>query len=221
MMNQHRSWLSGHNILKLADVPVSVFEFWLFFYKSQKNLIAKSIENFAATLSDIFGEHNIIFKYKQSITFLEGETHSDGVIVIYICNDFLELYKSRSYKFDHILFDVLKHELVHREQFNKIDFGKYDGIGIPEKLPEPQKNKKYLSHKTEMMSFARVIPGQLIKQFKTNHKLLQFLRNPVPYNSDLLDSYIVNFKDDKKTLDQLYKYMYQYIINDFDKKEMK
>jgi len=235
MTMSYRMWLVQHDILDMDEViiPVSVDDFIFFFYEYEERgcdyndhtlIAAESTEHFASILSSMFSEHNILFEYKQHITELESETHPDGRIVIYISDWFFGLYKSSTFKlhreFYGALKNVLRQELVHREQLNNINIDKYKGMDIPDDLPEPQKNKKYLGYKMAMIAFARNIVDRLIRQFKTKHRLLQFLRNPLPFNSSVLDSYLINFKDDREVLDQLYKYMYQYIINDFNKKEI-
>ena len=101
---------------------------------------------------------------------------------------------------------TLKHELVHREQLKRIDLSKYNFVVNKDE-------KKYLSNKIEMMVQASEIVDWLEYKFYKKGAIIKFLQNPYTGLVLSLDKYLECFKNDKKIINRLYKYMYDYIVN--------
>ena len=227
MTTSFRLWLVKNGVLNINEniIPVSVQDYMMYFekgYIKQDLSTAESVHDFIDILNDIFNNRQIYFKYIVKIGDMGGITHNNGKIEIFISDNHQQLFKDDFLEFYDEISDIFKHELIHREQFKRVNLNKYKQATTDDvNLTNIQKNQKYLSNKLEMMSFSRNIVDELIREFKTKNKVLDFLRHPILGKSDVLDSYIIHFRKNKKILNDMYKYMYQYIINDFDKKEIK
>ena len=108
------------------------------------------------------------------------------------------------------ILNMLGHELIHREQYLKIEDDK-----LREKIFKSNLDPKtYLSKKYELMSYA----WQIIEFFKLTGKTDEEIKKILQHNSMLKFSfspvllfYHETFKNNPDVLKRLYKYMYEYL----------
>lgn len=193
-----------------------------------KNTIFKlnsiKINRFLISLSLILKKYAIKFKIDNNneksnyYGISNAETLSDrkNTIIIY-CNDQVsDINKNDKYfsLFLIGLLDILGHEIIHRLQVINIKDKE-----ILKKLSSKDRysQEKYLSDKTEMIPIA----WQIIEQFRflkySDNKILEIMQKH--QHKDLLHikipevyrAYINIFYNDKKVLNRLHKYMYEYL----------
>lgn len=164
-----------------------------------------STDTLIDTLNDIF--------FKDFITFVvstkrNATTDNKGNITINVSSNFYDIFVNDYNTIRDNISYILTHELVHREQVKRIDWSKYNKKDIVT-------HKDYMGNKQEIMAFARNTIIELRSMFKwQENKIFDFLRTPVSDISDTFDIYINHFKNDKKVMNRLFKYMYQYLIED-------
>lgn len=152
-------------------------------------------------------------EFKRSTSSKFGAfTRKDGSIVISVGDNFYHDYKSSPNSFRSWFKTMLEHELIHGEQAKKISFDFIKNKNFPVKLTDRDSLEKYLSHRHEIMAYAKTIILELQKKFRFDDKVLDFLRQPKLDVSASLDRYLNLFDSDDKVIKRLYKYMYEYII---------
>lgn len=152
-----------------------------------------------------FNEHDITFVIKKS-KFL-ATTNKNGKITINVNNNFIDIWNNNFDRFIDNLKIVLNHELIHREQSNRINWKNF--------VFKPSKDKtkiEYFGDKHEIMSYAKTITDRLYRKYYSTKNVLKFLRNPVRNVNNFYDDYIDMFGKDHKVIKKLYKYMYEYMI---------
>ena len=108
--------------------------------------------------------------------------------------------------FDGIMKSMLSHETIHKQQLDKVggDFKKYDLKGSPETDPI-----KYLSSTTEIMAYAFSIVDELKRQGLSEDEILNVLRK-FDDKAHWVIKWYKSMVRDKKVLNKLRKYAYQY-----------
>ena len=146
------------------------------------------------------------------------------VIIIFCSPSIKDLFidKNIEIKFLQTFKELIGHELIHRSQFINRHLNKSESNII--KGP-PQEFKKYVSQKTEIMSYAWQIIEELRFKGFADKEILNYIQskrsneNLNPDNS-MLDYYIYNFRD-TSVLNLLFKYMYEYIEGNLTLNEVK
>jgi len=195
-------------------------------YTLLEKVIKVSVYDYIRTFNDIhsFYKENIIEElnksFKKSRLYFKkskekgingiagGETFPNGKIVIKVNDSFEDNFINNRKNTIKTLADVLSHELIHREQFKRIDWSNY-------KIDEPKTIGQYLADKHELMAWAKQITDELLLKFYFPKKALKFLHNPKKGVCDSFDTYNEIFKNNKK-MHELYKYMYEYLLIDTD-----
>jgi hypothetical protein len=176
----------------------------------------KEIINF---LDDFFKSYNIVFEVMEDRGkngIVKGRCKRDLKIIIFCTEDF-NIYFENKYKFSRFLDQcifVLSHELVHRGQYiqvykhlhiNKTNNGKDIDIN--------NVDIKHYSNVDEIMAYANLIIEELRFNGYNNEEILKGIKNDEfgIENSEFLELYRINFKNNKKIIDRLYKNIYMYL----------
>jgi len=164
-------------------------------------------------------------------------SYDSGLIEISIEDNFYEIFE-----YDDIWNDFLKtlkriisHELIHREQINKVKNKAKNKSGeVLSKLADNEEDtvqgtgniRKYLSNKWEAMAFAK----EAVQEFKdigySNKDILNRIKNPFnnniyPSNSEshVFYRYTDYFESGEVPLQRFLKYMQQYLVEKTNKKD--
>lgn len=163
----------------------------------------------------------ILYLYKIKLQLIEGKgtygvikgkTKYDLDIFVYCSQDLNQYFQSNSLfeLFKEKLFLVLAHELPHRGQY--IQVKKHVHIGREVKINDLS-DLKYYKQKEELMSFSNMIIEELRFNGYDNNEIIKGIKYDTFDNTDseFLNFYKVNFDNDKSVLNQLYKYIYEYL----------
>jgi len=167
--------------------------------------LCNSNDEFISLLNQVFKGSEIKFIHKPVRKF-DGDT-IDDIITIYVGDNVLSNLINHPKKFMNTLRVILSHELVHREQQRRIDWSKYyhHKSGI----------KGNIDNKQEIMAYARTIVDKLMNVYGNYKKnVIKFLQRPKDGVVTEFDMYIDTFGNDSDTVKRLYKYMYEYTINE-------
>jgi len=166
------------------------------------------VHEFINILNNIFNRAKISFVYKP-IKYRKYNAKillSNYKIKIYVNDDFLYNYLNHLNELKNILIPRLSHELVHREQLKKINWSNY--------YVNDQKYNGNIDKHYEIMAYAKTIVDKLLIIFGGyKNKALWWLQKPKNGTIKQFDMYINTFGKNSKVIKQLYKYMYQYLIN--------
>lgn len=160
-----------------------------------------------------FDKYDIYFELSQSHS--RGLTTPEGYIKIFLAGEEF-LYNDELFKTIRIL---VKHELIHRIQSSK----------MREKIvtsAAAQKAEEYYGNKQELMSYANQIVEDLLDEYDKKDLLKRLKKKAITddliKHSPFLGTYINLFSynaeksakqnyNNRKTLEKLFKYMYQYL----------
>jgi hypothetical protein len=188
----------------LMDVFYSLF-FQIPFNKTSEELI-----NF---LNSIFISYKIIFKLGEGNNkngVVKGKSINEDIIV-FVDKDFNEYFnnKFKFTKFTDTCNLIFAHELVHRGQFLQ----SIKHANLNKDISLEAKDLKYYSDRHEIMSFANMIIEELRFTGYDNDEILKGINEDLfgIEDSEFLFLYKSNFKNDKKVLNLLYKYIYMYL----------
>lgn len=179
-----------------------------------KNILKKYThpEDLVKALSNLYKNHKIEFKvYNMNLdSFIYLGSHTIDTIYLNCTPKIIYAYKD--YTNFKIQFEkFLKHEIIHREQFNRIN-----NEDIIKKILNQDKSSqiKYFSQKYEIMSYA----WQIVYDFRIAGKDDKIIKKLVSKQSFVanrfsipLQRYKKLFKKDSDTLKLLYKYIYMYL----------
>ena len=173
-------------------------------------------------------------EFRSSNTFDNEESKLSGVNVMFtgyksltiiiFCSPIInELFinKELSTHFLQVFKEIVGHELIHRSQFINRHLNKSESNIMRQ---PPEEFNKYLSQKTEIMSYAWQIIEELRFKGLSDTKILNYIKtkrndNNLDYENNILDYYIYTFRD-TQVLNQLFKYMYEYLKGDFNLNEV-
>ena len=96
-----------------------------------------------------------------------------------------------------------------------MSFEFFKNKNFPVQPTSKEDTKKYLSHRHEVMAYAKTIISELQKKLRFDGDVLRFLQQPKPGANALLDKYLQTFDRNSGTIKRLYKYMYEYIIKGY------
>ena len=160
----------------------------------------------------LFYSNNMIFLI-QNIDKIEARYNFvENRIKIIVPLNFYELIQINLKKTSEEIKRNILHELVHKEQMEKVSFDYIKNNSTPPKIKDKKSSIKYMKHTHELMAYAIEIANKLLYVFKDKYKALEFLKNPKPGVSKELELYILTFKKKPKILRQLYKYIYLYLL---------
>lgn len=193
--------------------------------KAIKKLDIPNLAQGIEALNSLFKDVGINFNLKSGKSLngtglAGGMTYNDGNIKVYLYQDFFDVIENNFVSFAMTLSRILEHELIHREQDDKINPDKLSNVQSKyyDKHIKPKDIKSYLSGKDEIMAHANSIVRKLQHDGITNEEILELLRHINEYDYQELpmhlQDYTREFKDNPKVLKRLYKYMYQYVIGD-------
>lgn len=114
--------------------------------------------------------------------------------------------------FKEIMLDIIGHERVHAEQSlrkGRIDY----------KLPSPLDRKEYFSNKEEVMAFSFTIANELSKVVRSKEQGMEKLQRGIGGQAGHLWFDIKKYCDEK-TVNRYRKYIYMYLDEIFNKKEL-
>jgi len=174
-----------------------------------KRLNMTSINDVLMFLNNKFNPKNIYFKIgnDKNKPIIDAYTDKNKNINIVVSEDvfFDKVYNDWQW-FIKQFRRILNHELVHRHQYNRVDFSRikprYQNLSNPE---------QYLSNKHEIMAYANSIVNDLMSKEGTPEKALKLLQRPTMGMTKDIDRYFINFELGSKVINQLYKYMYEYL----------
>ena len=175
-----------------------------------------SIDTFINILNGQFQNKKILFKYNYRLpedifTSLNTFNKKTSEIIVYIGPKIHLLNGSNFQELINDLLHLIGHELIHREQFLRMDYIKnIESYAFTDK-------KKYLSNKQEIMAYA----WQIINSFRLHGALDSDIQKILKTNSNIkfqlggkvLADYHDLFTIDDKELKLLYRYMYLYSEN--------
>lgn len=184
----------------------------------------KGLEHTCSKLSLLLRKYHINFipqdfvanpkDFLTSNGFNKGATFPDKKITIVLyCNENINSIFTRYNSFKNSFYSVLKHELIHRVQYLKIDYNKLQDI---DNKKNPDNHFIYLNDRHEIMAYAWQIVDYFRFRKATREQILDILREPLnfhEYDNNIISSYIyANRKGvvTDKSLKLLYKYAYEY-----------
>lgn len=190
-----------------AIVPDTKKHMDVFDNKHFNNMVklCNSNDEFISLLNQVFKGSKIRFIYKP-VRELDGSTR-DGIITVYVGDNVLSNFVNHNTKFMNTLRVTLSHELVHREQQKRIDWSRY--------YHYKSDVKGNIDNKQEVMAYARTIVDRLLVVYGDyKKKVIGFLQRPKNGVVKEFDMYIDTFDKDSDVVKRLYKYMYEYVINE-------
>ena len=212
-MTLFKRYLLGDYSIDEFSMNESVFFINTESYKEILNRECKNIQTkdkLVNELNRVFNNRNIKFIHSISkITKNQAELiKKTGLINVYVDILFWLQYKKNFKVWVEYFIRIMEHELIHREQFNKVNFKNYKDV---RRYSENTKNE--LSNIHEIMAYSKIIVDDIKKYYShTDASILNFLRNPISNISYVFDDYISLFGKNNKIIKRLYKYMYEYII---------
>lgn len=189
---------------KLLKVNKEVFKL-----KTSKE-VCKYLTNYLSPYNIVFTivEENKTSKYG----IIRGRTLYNLNIIIFCTNNVIDYFKSiDAYNlFKETALLALSHELVHRGQYLQVK--KHAHIGNEIKIND-KNDLKYYRRKDELMAFANMIIEELRFNEYNDEDIIQGIKYDIfeSEDSEFLNFYKVNFFNERQILNQLYKYMYEYL----------
>lgn len=162
-----------------------------------------------------FDKYDICFELSQSQS--RGLTTPEGYIKIFLAGEEF-LYNDELFK---TIRTLVKHELIHRIQSSK----------MREKIvtsAAAKKAEEYYGNKQELMSYANQIVNDLLDEYNKKDLLIHLKKKAIsddmfkhsPFLKVYVDLFSYNVEksakqnyENRKTLEKLFKYMYQYLDN--------
>lgn len=167
--------------------------------------LCNSNDEFISLLNQVFKGSKIKFVYK-TVREFDGNI-KDGIITIYVGDNVLSNFINHNTKFMNTLRVTLSHELIHREQQKRIDWSKYHH--------HKSDISGNIDNKQEIMAYVRTIIDKLMNVYGNyKKKVIEFLQKPKNGVVREFDMYIDTFGGDSDIVKRLYKYMYEYTINE-------
>ena len=167
------------------------------FVQKEQN-VKKNIE-FA---NRIFEDYNIIFKLEP---LYNANTTKNGIIQLYIKPDFFFDLVDNFEAYSQMIKELLTHELIHKEHANRVS-KKFDKFSNKYDLG----SDKYLAHTHEVMAYAKQAIFELRDHHYRNKDIYDAINLGAP-DGTIMDEYQTKFKNNRKTLNLFYKYIYMYL----------
>ncbi len=192
-----KSHLSKLDSIKKNNSIYNVFDAGGYDYNDTESLIQ--------VINKVFKQSDIsLVKHNK----IGAHTDNTGKITISITDNFYDEFTNNYYDVRVFIKTMLNHELIHREQLKKVNWSTY-------KHKQSFDNKKeYYRNDHEVMAYARTIIDELTNKLYSTDKVLDFLQRPKSDISSYFDEYMSVFSKDNKTIKRLYKYMYEYLVNE-------
>lgn len=199
------TWSLDNPLLEKVIIPDIDEYIKVFSNNDFENMVNKcdNYEDFIGLLNHVFKSNNIKFIFKPSRKN-DAET-KNRIIFIYVGDKILYNFLNKNKQFINTIRVILSHELIHKEQQEKIDWSNY--------YHKISSIKGNIDNKQEIMAYSNTVVKKLsIKLGGYKLRMLKWLQKPQSGVILEFDIYLNNFDKNHKVIKRLYKYMYEYII---------